>query len=103
MRNPQVMVGMGPVTDLLDTALAMEELGYEGLVGARVPHLVRLAAVAARTSRMTLASGIANAFNRAPAMLAAAAADIDEVSAGRFILGLGTATRKMQEAWYGLT
>ncbi len=107
MQNPGIMVGMGgPVTELLETAREMEARGYESLWVPEFHNadgLVRLAAVAARTSRMTLVSGIANAFNRAPAMIAAAAADIDEISGGRFILGLGTGTRKMQEAWYGLT
>ncbi len=35
-------------------------------------------------------------------MSAAAAADIDEITGGRAILGLGTGTKRMQESWYGL-
>jgi alkanesulfonate monooxygenase SsuD/methylene tetrahydromethanopterin reductase-like flavin-dependent oxidoreductase (luciferase family) len=31
-----------------------------------------------------------------------AAADIDEITGGRVVLGLGAGTRRMQEAWYGL-
>jgi probable F420-dependent oxidoreductase len=34
---------------------------------------------------------------------AAAAADVDEITGGRVILGLGTGTKRMQESWYGLT
>ena len=36
-------------------------------------------------------------------MTAAAAADLDEITGGRVILGLGTGTKRMQESWYGLT
>ena len=42
-------------------------------------------------------------FARSPVMTAAAAADVDEISGGRVILGLGTGTKRMQESWYGLT
>jgi alkanesulfonate monooxygenase SsuD/methylene tetrahydromethanopterin reductase-like flavin-dependent oxidoreductase (luciferase family) len=64
---------------------------------------VRMAMVAQATQRIGIASGIAYAFARSPVMTAAAAADVDEVSGGRVILGLGTGTKRMQESWYGLT
>jgi len=99
------MVQASRISDLVSTAQRMEALGYESIW---IPEFhnqdgfVRITAVAAATERITIASGIVNAFNRAPAMIAAAAADIDELSNGRFILGLGTGTRRMQEAWYGI-
>ena len=43
------------------------------------------------TSRIGIASGIAYAFARSPVMTAAAAADVDEITGGRVILGLGPA------------
>ena len=64
---------------------------------------VRMAMVAQATRRIGIASGIAYAFARSPVMTAAAAADVDEISGGRVILGLGTGTKRMQESWYGLT
>jgi len=64
---------------------------------------VRMAMVGQATSRINIASGIAYAFARSPVMTAAAAADLDEVTDGRIILGLGTGTKRMQESWYGLT
>jgi probable F420-dependent oxidoreductase len=64
---------------------------------------VRMAMVGAGTSRIGIGSGIAYAFARSPVMTGAAAADVDEVTSGRVILGLGTGTRRMQESWYGLT
>jgi probable F420-dependent oxidoreductase len=35
-------------------------------------------------------------------LTAAAAADLDEITGGRVVLGLGTGTKRMQESWYGL-
>ena len=64
--------------------------------------LVRLAAVAGATSRVQLGTAIAYAFMRTPVLTAAAAMDIDEISDGRVILGLGSGTRSMNEKWYSV-
>jgi probable F420-dependent oxidoreductase len=63
---------------------------------------VRLAAVAAATQRVKLGTGIAYAFMRTPLLSASAAMDIDEISRGRMILGLGSGTRSMNERWYSV-
>lgn len=64
--------------------------------------LVRLAAVATATERVSLGTAIAYAFMRTPVLTAAAAMDIDELSGGRVILGLGSGTRSMNEKWYSI-
>lgn len=61
-----------------------------------------MAAMGQATSRITIGSGIAYAFVRPPVLVAAAAADVDELTGGRVILGLGTGTQRMNESWYGL-
>ena len=63
---------------------------------------VRAAAVASATDRIQIGTGIANAFVRSPLMHASAAMDLDELSQGRFILGIGSATRRMNQDWYGV-
>jgi probable F420-dependent oxidoreductase len=63
---------------------------------------VRLTAVAAATSRIKVGTGIAYAFMRTPLLAASAAMDIDELSGGRMILGLGSGTRSMNERWYSM-
>lgn len=61
---------------------------------------VRLAAVAAATESITVGNAIAYAFMRTPLLTASAAMDIDELSGGRMVLGLGSGTRSMNERWY---
>jgi probable F420-dependent oxidoreductase len=61
-----------------------------------------LTAMALATKRIAVGSGIAYAFLRSPVQLAMAAADVDEVSGGRMLLGLGTGTRAQNEQWYGV-
>lgn len=61
-----------------------------------------LGAIAATTERIRIGTGIANAFTRAPLVHATAAMDLDELSGGRMVLGLGSGTRRMNVDWWGV-
>jgi probable F420-dependent oxidoreductase len=63
---------------------------------------IALAAIALRTERCAIGSGIMYGVGRTPLMLAAEARDLDELSQGRLILGLGSGTRRMISDWHGL-
>ena len=60
-----------------------------------------LAAAALETERIELGTAIAWAFGRSPLLTAVTALDLDEMSGGRFLLGLGTGTRRMRTDWLG--
>lgn len=62
----------------------------------------RLAYVAARTERVQLATGIINVFSRSPATIAASAASLDQLSGGRFVLGLGSSGGQVIEGFHGV-
>jgi F420-dependent oxidoreductase-like protein len=61
-----------------------------------------LGALAARTERIKLGTGIINVFSRTPALLAQTAATLDLISGGRFILGLGTSGHQVISGWHGM-
>jgi probable F420-dependent oxidoreductase len=61
-----------------------------------------LGAMAQATRRVRIGTAIANAFTRSPLLHASAAMDLDELSEGRMVLGLGSATRRMNEDWFGV-
>jgi len=61
-----------------------------------------LAAIAARTERVRLATGIAQLGARTPAMLAMSAMSVQHISGGRFILGIGTSGPQVMEGWHGV-
>ena len=61
-----------------------------------------LAFLAARTSRIRLATGIAQLGARTPAMLAMSAMSMQALSGGRFVLGLGTSGPQVMEGWHGV-
>ena len=91
--------------DLAAAARSAEEAGFESVWATEFydrSAIVALAAMAGATKRIGLGSAIAYAFGRTPLVLAAEARDLDELSAGRLTLGLGTGTRRMQREWHGL-
>ena len=61
-----------------------------------------LAAIAARTNRVRLATGIAQLGARTPAMLAMSAMGLQKISGGRFVLGIGTSGPQVMEGWHGV-
>ena len=58
--------------------------------------------IAAATERVGVGTGIAWAFTRSPFILAVTALDIDEMSGGRFRLGLGAGVKRLNETWHGV-
>ncbi len=93
-----------PAAVITAQAKMAEAAGLEGLFAPQVygPPFVPLAAAAAVTSRVRLASGIALAFVRSPFETAVAAMDMDRISGGRFTLGLGCSVRSWSEGIFGM-
>ncbi len=60
-----------------------------------------LTEMAHRTRHIMLGTTIVNVFSRSPALLAMSAATLDEISEGRFILGLGTSAPRVIEGFHG--
>lgn len=92
-----------PAAELVATARMMEDAGIDGLFAPQVlgPPWIPLAAAAAVTSRVQLASGIAIAAARSPFETATAALDMDRLSGGRFVLGLGTSVLAWTQGVFG--
>lgn len=86
------------------SAQQQEAMGLEGTFAAQIygPPFIPLAAAATTTTRLLLASGIALAFVRSPFETAMAAMDLDRMSGGRFILGLGSSLRAWSEGFFGM-
>jgi probable F420-dependent oxidoreductase len=93
-----------PAADIGSLAKMQEDMGLAGTFSAQVygPPWIPLAAAAVTTSRMKLASGIALAFVRSPFETAMAAMDLDRLSGGRFILGLGPSVKTWSEGFFGM-
>jgi F420-dependent oxidoreductase-like protein len=62
----------------------------------------QLGFIAARTSRLEIASGILQLYTRTPTLTAMTAAGLDFVSGGRFSLGLGASGPQVIEGFHGV-
>ena len=100
-------IGYRGVSIARDSSLVneAERLGYHSVWTAEAygsDAATPLAFLAARTERIKLGSAILQMPARTPAMTAMTAMTIDELSNGRFILGLGVSGPQVVEGWHGV-
>ena len=83
-----------------------ENAGYESLwVTERYFHeevFSLLGYLGAATERIKLGVGVTNPYTRNPALLAMAAATLDRITGGRFVLGLGRSERDVIQGKMGM-
>jgi probable F420-dependent oxidoreductase len=86
---------IGSLPDSGATAARVEALDYDGVYTFEGPHdpFFPLALAAAQTERIELCTAVAIAFARNPMLLANIGWDLQALSKGRFILGLGSQIR----------
>jgi len=89
----------------LRAAQLADDLGYDSFWlpeawGYEVFSL--LTEVAVKTKRIRLGTGIVNVYSRSPGLLAMHAATLDEISEGRFMLGIGTSGKRVIEGFHGV-
>ncbi len=104
MRMGLILTAGGVRADV-DLAIRAEAAGFDGVYTIEFFNrhgYVPLGAIAQATERIRIGTGIANAFTRSPLLHASAAMDLDELSGGRMVLGLGSATRRMNEDWFDM-
>jgi probable F420-dependent oxidoreductase len=100
--------GLGTEGDYLKdidrTARAAEDLGFAGLWSSETKHdgFLPLAVAANATERIDLGTSVAIAFSRSPMETAQTAWDLQSLSDGRFVLGLGTQVRAHVERRFSM-
>jgi probable F420-dependent oxidoreductase len=95
-----------PLEDPRDARLtfpALERAGYDGAFSFEAKHdpFLPLAVAAEHTQRLTLGTAVAIAFARNPMTLANLGYDLQVLTGGRFLLGLGTQVRPHIERRFG--
>lgn len=92
-----------PSPGILRAAVLAEEKGFgavwKGESNSRDPVVI-LSSIAARTTRIELGTAVYHIFGRSPVTAAILSAVLNELSGGRFILGLGVAGPVLA-AWHG--
>jgi probable F420-dependent oxidoreductase len=93
------------LADAAPVIRAAEEAGYtDGWPGEVAGHdgFTPLALAAASTEQMRLGTGVVNVFTRGPAVLAQHAASMQQLSRGRFALGIGSSSNVIVQRWNGV-
>ena len=95
----------GSLADMATEARELEQQGADIGTTIELGHdpLMQLAIAATATSRMTLMTGITVAFARSPMTLALAAHDVNALSKGRLMLGIGSQIKPHIEKRYSMT
>lgn len=88
-----------PATALAEAAQQAEAMGLEGLWAIQLhgSAFLPLAGAAMVTIRLKLGTGVALAFTRSPLETACTALDLDLISGGRLVLGIGPTLRFFNE------
>ncbi|QWT24497.1 LLM class F420-dependent oxidoreductase [Subtercola sp. PAMC28395] len=95
----------GEFAETAHEAVEYERIGVDLLTVAEAysfDAVSQLGYLAAKTTSITLASGILPIYSRTPALLAMTAAGLDFVSGGRFELGLGSSGPQVIEGFHGV-
>jgi probable F420-dependent oxidoreductase len=99
-------LALGPwgetISEQVAASLAAEDAGFDSVWTTELHRtaFVIAAAIGCATSRIRVGTGIALAFVRSPMITALTALDLDDLTHGRFVLGLGTGVRRLTEDWH---
>ncbi|BCQ10353.1 LLM class F420-dependent oxidoreductase [Mycobacterium heckeshornense] len=105
MRVGTTLSYSGGFKDAAEHVVELEKVGVGiALVAEAYSYdaVSQLGYLAAKTSTITLGSGIFPIYTRTPTLLAMTAAGLDYVSDGRFHLGLGTSGPQVVEGFHGV-
>ena len=106
MSESSLRISYGPwgrsLAEVADAASAAERAGADVVWAPELQRSATIsAAVMARaTERAKVGTAIMLSFTRSPMTIALEAMDLDEISGGRFILGLGAGVQRLNELWH---
>lgn len=105
MTTRGVMSQGGTVRAVGEVAAAADAAGFDAVWTTEFytrSATLTMAEMAHRTERCRIGSAIAYGVGRSPLMTVVEARDLDDMSGGRVVLGLGNGTRRMMEDWHGI-
>ncbi len=90
---------------LAEAAEATDRAGFDAVWASEFysrSATISMAAMAMATSTCRVGSSIMYGIGRSPLVLATEAKDLDELSGGRLVLGIGNGTKRMMSDWHGV-
>ena len=91
------------IRDMVAISKEAEAAGFDSLYVTEAwrSGFVPLTAMAVATERVRLGTYVLNAYGRSPLLTGMSAIDLDELSGGRLLLGVGSGNRHINEEWQG--
>jgi probable F420-dependent oxidoreductase len=91
------------LADMIEFGVAAEAAGLDSVwtVENQRDPWVPLSVIASRTRSIRVGTGLA-VWARSPSLMEMTAGNLDELSRGRFVLGIGTAPASYNEGWHGI-
>jgi coenzyme F420-dependent oxidoreductase len=102
-RDVVVPDGMDSIADIAEMARHAEERGYDRISMPEVTGrdcVTLLATLAERTDRIGLSNDVFSPYGRSPAVLGQTGVTLQELSDGRYRMGLGTSSPDLTESWH---
>jgi probable F420-dependent oxidoreductase len=92
------------IDEAVGAAVAAEAAGFSDVWISELHRsaFVPSTAIASATRTIGVGTAIALAFVRSPMITALSALDLDDLSGGRFTLGLGSGVRRLNEDWHNV-
>ncbi|MBM4255392.1 MAG: LLM class flavin-dependent oxidoreductase [Deltaproteobacteria bacterium] len=92
------------IRDMVTIAKEAEGAGFDSLYVTEAwrSGFVPLTALAMATQHVRLGPYVLNAYGRSPMLTGMSAIDLDELSGGRLLLGVGSGNRHINEDWQGV-
>lgn len=105
MKPAGLILDSDEISGLLPLARDAEAAGFDSIWATELyrTSFEQLSYVSSVTNSIKLGTAVALAFVRTPLITALTALDLDEISGGRLILGLGTGARRTNEMWHGIS
>ena len=93
------------ISDIVDLSRDAEASGFDSVWTTELyrTSLQQLSLAAQSTNSIGLGTAVALAFTRSPLITSLTALDLDELSKGRLILGLGSGAKRTNENFHGIS
>ncbi|TFG77823.1 MAG: LLM class flavin-dependent oxidoreductase [Thermodesulfobacteriales bacterium] len=104
MKPVGLILDANSILDITLLAKKAEDANFDSVWATELYRTTfqQLSAVANSTHNIKLGTAVALAFVRSPLITSLTALDLDEISNGRLILGLGTGAKRTNEMWHGI-
>jgi len=105
MRRVGFVLDAGSIEELKELALAAEKANFHSVWATELYRTAfqQLSVVAPVTSKIKLGTSVALAFVRSPLITSITSLDLDGISSGRLILGLGSGAKRTNENFHGVS